>query len=321
MNDPRELSLVADELPVAIWMGRVPSGELVYMNAACREMLGLEEAPSALRGGFVEPYGVHLPTGERYPEDKMPFERVIAARTTVVLEDLVIHRRDGKKVNLRVFAKPIFDEAGEMTHVLEAFTDITREVEAERARIDGERRLARAQRLESIGQLVAGIAHDFNNLLTVTKLSVTWLRAAEPSHARQQALAQIDAVTDSAIELIKSLIGFARRERRLMAPVSVEAAAMNVVEMARRTFDPSIELLTDLCTENAMVMGDASQLEQLVMNLVLNARDAIHGPGKVVVRTSIRAVDEGDAGAIPAGRWLVLEVVDDGCGVDPAIRD
>ncbi|MBX3200803.1 MAG: response regulator [Labilithrix sp.] len=321
MTDPRELSLVADELPVAIWMGRVPSGELVYMNAACREMLGLDEAPSALRGGFVEPYGVHLPTGEPYPEDKMPFERVIAARTTVVLEDLVIHRRDGKKVNLRVFAKPIFDEAGTMTHVLEAFTDMTREVEAERARVDGERRLARAQRLESIGQLVAGIAHDFNNLLTVTKLSVTWLRSGEPSHARQQALAQIDAVTDSAIELIKNLIGFARRERRLMVPTSVETVAANVVEMARRTFDPAIEVHAELAADNATVLGDASQLEQLVMNLVLNARDAIRSAGKVVVRTSLATVDEGAGGAIPAGRWLVLEVVDDGCGIDPEIRD
>ncbi|MBX3205703.1 MAG: response regulator [Labilithrix sp.] len=321
MTDPRDLALVADELPVAIWLGRVPSGELVYMNAACREMLGIDEAPNALRGGFVEPYGVHLPTGEPYPEDKMPFERVIAARASVVLEDLVVHRRDGRKVSLRVFAKPIFDEAGNLTHVLEAFTDMSREVEAERARVESERRLARAQRLESIGQLVAGIAHDFNNLLTVTKLSVTWLIANDSSATRQHALAQIDTVTDSAIELIKNLIGFARRERRMMAPTSIEPVVAAVVAMARRTFDPAITLRTELHADNAMVLGDTSQLEQLVMNLVLNARDAIAGEGEVVVRTASRTIEDDDAGTIPPGRWLVLEVVDDGCGIDPSIRE
>ncbi len=319
MIDPRELALAADELPVAIWMGRVPSGEVVYTNAAFREVLGIAPPDGAVRGAFVEPYGVHTLTGEPYPEDKMPFERVIAARTTVVVEDLVIHRRDGRKVNLRVFAKPIFDAQGNLTHVLEAFTDITREIEAERARIEGERRLARAQRLEAIGQLVAGIAHDFNNLLTVTKLSVKWLRGHDVDAERQKALAQIDAVTDSAIELIRNLLGFARREKQMMAPTSLERVATNVVEMARRTFDPAIAIRTELANE-ALVLGDASQLEQLVMNLVLNARDAITGEGEVVVRTATSTIDQ-DGGPIPAGRFVVLEISDTGAGIDPAIRD
>ncbi len=319
MLDPRELAIVADELPVAIWMGRVPSGEVVYTNAAFRQVLGIDPPEGATRGAFVEPYGVHTPTGEPYPEDRMPFERVIAARATVVLEDLVIHRRDGKRVNLRVFAKPIFDDEGNITHVLEAFTDITREVEAERARVEGERRLARAQRLEALGQLVAGIAHDFNNLLTVTKLSVTWLRPSETDTVRRQALEQIDAVTDSAIALIKSLLSFARREKQVMAPTSVERAVSDVVEMARRTFDPAIALRTELAND-VLVMGDASQLEQLVMNLLLNARDAIRGPGEVVVRTITRRFDA-DEGTIPTGRYVLLEVSDTGMGIDPAIRD
>ena len=121
---PEELQNVADELPVAIWMGRVPSSEVAYTNRAFREVLGIEPPPGALRGAFVEPYGVCQLDGTPYPEEKMPFERVIAARATVVVDDIVIHRRDGRRVNLRVFAKPLFDESGEITHVLEAFTDI-----------------------------------------------------------------------------------------------------------------------------------------------------------------------------------------------------
>ena len=315
------VAIVAEELPVAIWMGRVPGGEVAYTNAAFREVLGVEPPVGAARGAFVEPYGVHTQAGAPYPEDQMPFERVIAARATVIVDDIVIHRHDGRRVSLRVFAKPIFDASGTMTHVLEAFTDISREVESERARAEGERRLARSQRLEAIGQLVAGIAHDFNNLLTVTKLSLSSLRSHETNATKMGALNQISAVTESAVDLIRSLIGFARRERQVAAPMLLEAAVRPVLDMAARTFDPRVSLRADLDAEGAMVLGDSSRLEQMIMNLVINARDAIPAKGEVVVRTTTWDIAERDAGTLPAGRYVVLEVSDSGSGVDPAIRD
>lgn len=321
MQNIAELVIAADELPVAIWMGRVPSGEVVYTNAAFREVLGIDPPDGAARGAFVGPYGVHTTTGEPYPEEKMPFERVIAARTTVVIDDLVIHRHDGRRVNLRVFAKPIFDADGTMTHVLEAFTDISREVEAERARAEGERRLARSQRLEAIGQLVAGIAHDFNNLLTVTKLAVCALRSGEKDPERLENIGQISAVTDSAVELIKSLLDFARRDRQVAAPISLDAVVRRVLEMVGRTFDRATPLRAELDARGAAVIVDASQLEQLIMNLVINARDAVAGNGEVVVRTRTRVAAAGDPSALEAGCYAVLEVCDTGPGIEPAIRE
>ncbi|MDB5217685.1 MAG: Sensory box histidine kinase/response regulator [Myxococcaceae bacterium] len=321
MQTVEELAMVADELPVAIWMGRVPSGEVVYTNAAFREVLGIEPPEGAARGGFVEPYGVHTRSGAPYPEDRMPFEQCIAAKKTVVVDDLVIHRRDGRRVSLRVFAKPIFDANGEMTHVLEAFTDISREADAERARAEGERRLARSHRLEAIGQLVAGIAHDFNNLLTVTQLAVSALRFREQDATKLETIDQIDDVTDSAVDLIKNLIGFARRERQVAAPLSLEAALQPILDMARRTFDPAITLRAELGAGGAMVLADPSQLEQMIMNLVINARDAITGAGEVVVRTSTHDVRAGELTGVSPGRYLVLEVCDTGAGIDPAIRE
>jgi PAS domain S-box-containing protein len=321
MQNVAELVIAADELPVAIWMGRVPSGEVVYTNAAFREVLGIEPPEHAARGAFVGPYGVHTTTGEPYPEERMPFERVIAARTTVVIDDLVIHRHDGRRVSLRVFAKPIFDANGNMTHVLEAFTDISREVEAERARAEGERRLARSERLEAIGQLVAGIAHDFNNLLTVTKLAASALRADEKDAERLETIDQISAVTDSAVELIRNLIGFARRDRRVAAPISFEAVVQPVLDMAGRTFGRATPLRADLDARGAAVVGDPSQLQQMIMNLVINARDAIAEAGEVVVRTRTRVVTAGEASSLTPGRYVVLEVCDTGPGIATAIRE
>jgi two-component system cell cycle sensor histidine kinase/response regulator CckA len=307
--DAEVLAIVADELPVAIWMGKVPSGEVAYTNREFRQVLGIEPPPGAARGAFVEPYGVHTLDGAPYPEDRMPFERAVAARQTVVVDDLVIHRRDGRHVHLRVVAKPIFDAAGEMTHVLEAFVDINREIEAEQARVEGERRLARAQRLESIGQLAAGIAHDFNNLLTVTTMVVSRLLPTEPDARRRDALAQVSAATDSAVALIRNLLQFAGRRRHLPVPQSLDAVAESVVSIARRTFDRDITIVTQLESADAAVLGDASQLEQVVMNLLLNARDAVTPPGEVAVRTRTE------------GEHVILEVSDTGCGIDPALRE
>ncbi len=307
--DVDELAMVSDDLPVAIWLGRVPSGETAYTNREFRQVLGLVPPPDASRGAFVEPYGVHTLEGDPYPEDRMPFERAVVARETVVVDDLVIHRRDGRHVHLRVFAKPIFDASGTMTHVLEAFVEITREIESERARVEGERRLARAQRLESIGQLAAGIAHDFNNLLTVTTMVVSRLLPTEADPKRRDALAQVSAATDSAVGLIRNLLQFAGRKRHLPVPQSLDTIAASVVDIARRTFDRDISIQTQLESGTTEVLGDASQLEQVVMNLLLNARDAVTPPGDVVVRTRV----EEDR--------VVLEVSDTGPGIDRSLRE
>ena len=318
---PEELAIAADELPVAIWLGRVPSGEVVYTNRAFREVLGIEPPKGAVAGQFVEPYGVHTLDGQTYPEERMPFVQAINARDTVVVDDLVIHRRDGRKVNLRVFAKPIFDGAGEITHILEAFIDITREVEAEASKLEGERTLARAQRLESIGQLVMGIAHDFNNLLTVTTLTVARLhsRAGDDEQMRT-ALADIETVTASAAELVKKLLSFTKRTPQALAPVDVCAVVKSVVAISQRTFDRRLTLEVE-CVEEGWIRGDYSQLEQVVMNLLVNARDAVQGAGSIRVRVGVRTLREAEVEACAPGDYVVIEVTDDGVGIDPSIRD
>ncbi|MBA3454500.1 MAG: response regulator [Deltaproteobacteria bacterium] len=318
---PEELAIVSDELPVAIWMGRVPSGEVVYTNRAFREVLGVEAPAGAGRGEFVVPYGVHLPDGQPYPEHLMPFERAIAARATVVVDDIVIHRRDGRHVYLRVFAKPVFDAAGTITHVLEAFTDITREVDSERARVESERKLSRSLRLESIGQLVMGIAHDFNNLLTVTTLTTSRLLGSSRDPEVRLGLADIETVTSSAIALVKKLMSFATRSAQPLAAVELGAVARSVVAISERTLDRRLALTADCGTESTWIRGDQAQLEQVLMNLLVNARDAIDGTGAITVTTRVRALAAGEVETCPAGTYVVLEVTDDGAGIQPAIRD
>ena len=325
MTPPRDLEFIAsiaDELPAAIWVGSAPRGETVYTNRAFREILGLEGPPEAQRGNYVGPYGVHTRSGEPYPEGHMPFERAVAARATVEVDDLVIHRHDGGRVHLRVLARPLFDEHGEITHVVESFTDITREVLAEQARADGEAQLRQAQRMDSIGNLAGGIAHDFNNLLATIKILSSLLRSGESDPARLTAFGQIDQVTDSAAKLTRSLLGFARRGKHLSQRVSLAAVARSVAEIVGRTVDRRIEVRFEGGAGD--VIGDGTQLEQVILNLLLNARDAIEGAGTITVRTYPAEVDAALAARLPPlapGPHVALEVSDTGSGIDPAVRD
>ncbi|UJR86138.1 hybrid sensor histidine kinase/response regulator [Sandaracinus amylolyticus] len=310
----------ADALPVAVWVGRAPGGEVVYVNREFEHILGIAPPEGATRGNYVGPYGVHLPSGERYPEDQMPFERVMRSKRTEVLDDLVIHRHDGTKCYLRVLARPLFDDDGGIAYVVEAFTDITREVETERARAESEQRLQAVRRLESVGSLAGGIAHDFNNLLAIVKLVATQLRKNERDPARLALVQHLDDVAASAAKLTRSLLGFARRGQHVARPMSLHEVVAPIVELAQRTFERRIVVRAELDAAPDVVLGDPIQLEQVAMNLVMNARDALPGPGHVVVRTRRERIAEGHAVLAP-GDHLVLEVQDDGAGIDPAVRD
>jgi signal transduction histidine kinase/CheY-like chemotaxis protein len=320
-DELRQITSYADELPVAIWVGRVPSGECVYVNRSFREILGIDPPEGAARGNYVGPYSVHTLDGAPYPEDQMPYERTLRAGKPVEVDDMVIHRHDGGRVYLRVYAKPLFDEAGQISHVLEAFTDISREVQSRDAQTEREAQLRQAQRMESLGSLAGGIAHDFNNLLTIIKMIGSHLSAKPQTQEVAEALRQIDEVTESAARLTSALLGFARQGKNLRMRISINEIGERVAELARRTVGRQITVVKEFCPGPLEVDGDPAQIEQLLMNLVVNAKDAISGHGRLVVRTSPQSLEPGIAGDLAPGDYAVIEVEDTGSGIPPEVRD
>jgi signal transduction histidine kinase/CheY-like chemotaxis protein len=302
---------LADDLPVGLWVARAPGGEFVYANRMFAEIMGQGGRDDVAVGGYTEPYGIFTRDGLPYPEDKLPFVRALQQRQIVVVDDITIHRPDRTRVDVRAFANPVANAEGTITHVVIAFFDITREVAAERARADSEKQLHRAQRLEAIGTLAGGIAHDFNNLVFGIKLIAGELAASEQDPKTRAALELIDEITERSATLTKALLGFARRGKHRAVPVALDDLIEALRELFVRTLlgiDFNIELAA---RDRATVIGDRAQLEQIVMNLVVNARDALQGQGdgRVVVRTR----NDGDR--------VVLEVADNGPGIPAAIRD
>jgi signal transduction histidine kinase/ActR/RegA family two-component response regulator len=302
---------VADDLPVGLWVARAPGGEFVYANRMFAEIMGQSGRDDAAVGSYSEPYGILTRDGKPYPEQRMPFVRALQERQVVVVDDIMIRRPDRTEVQVRAYGRPVQNAAGVITHVVICFFDVTREVEAEVARAESEKRLHRAQRLEAIGTLAGGIAHDFNNLIFGIKLLAAELAQGESNPQRLSSLKMIDDVTERSAMLTRSLLGFARRGKHRAAPVALSDVVGSMRELLTRTMtgvDIRFELDAD---DRGTVIGDESQLEQVVMNLVVNARDALRDSsgGRVAVRTRSSA-----------GR-VVLEVADDGPGIAPEIRE
>jgi len=319
----RIIDAIIEDLPAGIWIARAPNGEFVYANETFREIMGMGPREDVARGEYAEPYGIHGLDGAPYPEDKMPFVRALMARETITCDDIVIHRTDGRRVNIRAFARPIFDGKGEISHVAIAFFDITREVAAERARHEGETRLRHAQRMESIGNLAGGIAHDFNNLLASIKILASFLKHRETDPVKLQSLDQIDQVTESGAQLTHALLRFARPQRSSSRLVSLHDLMSAIAELARRTFDRSIAVRFEPKATMGEVVGEPSQLEQVLMNLVLNARDAMPTGGELVLRSYDHVVEADDVASapLPSGSYVAVEVQDTGVGIDAVLRD
>jgi two-component system cell cycle sensor histidine kinase/response regulator CckA len=325
-TDPMRIAAaVADELPVGVWVARAPSGEFLYANQRFHEIMGMSARADVAAGEYAQPYGIRDRDGNPYPEDRMPFVRALTARTTISVDDIVIHRTDGARVNIRAFARPVFGADGEIDHVVIAFIDITREATAETGRAESERRLRQAQRMEAIGNLAGGIAHDFNNLLTGLKLLAAGLALHERDPDRQAAFGAIDELTDRAASLTRALLGFAGQGKHRSAPVGLNPMARNLAEIFRRTLLGVATIETRLdAPGDAIVIGDASQLEQVLMNLVVNARDAVvlhDQPGRITVATRALEVAAGDSTDVGPGHWLVIEVSDNGPGIPVELRD
>jgi signal transduction histidine kinase/CheY-like chemotaxis protein len=186
----------------------------------------------------------------------------------------------------------------------------------EEARVVAER-LRHAQRLEAIGQLAGGVAHDFNNLLTAiiggTRLL---LRATRPGDPARAGLEDIERAADRAASLTRQLLAFSRKQVLQPTVLDLNRVVRETEAMLRHLIRADIRVVTSLDPELPPVEADASQVEQVIMNLIVNAADAIRGTGTIAITTQAR---RGPGGNGPA-RCAVLVVADDGTGMDEATR-
>ncbi len=256
-----------------------------------------------------------------------PVENALATGKAARSEKLGRKLAGGAVRDLLVIAVPVDGTGGASGSCLEIVLDITEErrgsMEKERLR----EQLIRSQKMEAIGQLAGGIAHEFNNyiggILGVASALRMQCDAGSPQ-ARQLDL--IEKSASRASDLTKQLLGFARRGKPDMREVRPNDVASAVLSIVRQTFGRGIAVREDLAHDARSVAGDPGQLEQTLMNICINARDALPLGGTITV--SSRNVEIGDrrgspaAGCgLPPGPYVLMTVEDSGTGIDPSIRE
>jgi PAS domain S-box-containing protein len=263
-----------------------------------------------------------------HPEDR---ERFRSAITTAV------KRRRGFEVEYRIIdrggrikwvferGQGVYDEDGKLLSIEGLAIDITQRKDAEAEKLIVERRLLEGQKLESIGVLAGGIAHDFNNLLTGIIGNANLASIELPPTSRvQQNLKQIEIASQRAAELCQQMLAYAGKGRFMVHRVELGSLVENTVPLLRASISKRAQLKFELSPGLAPVMADPTQMRQIVMNLVLNASEALgETDGEIVITTKqMRPTPEFFAGAVLSPPdydrdFVVFQVRDTGCGMKP----
>lgn len=240
---------------------------------------------------------------------------------SVAFETILV-RQDGLKLNLFCGAVSLLSE-GTISGVVVSLDDITERINAEEERLELERHLQQTQKLESLGVLAGGIAHDFNNILTII-LGYCYVINDErdSTSADAEYVQKIEDAANRAGDICRQMLSYAGRNDLRHSPVEMNSLVDDMVKMLRSGIKKNVTIELDL-RGVMVIISDSSQIQQIVMNLIINAAEAI-GDNNGTIRISLSKV-EFPAGhsdtdvtgrTIPAGRYVCLKVSDDGCGMD-----
>lgn len=284
-----------------------PEGRIVDANPAAVELSNYE-LREALLDVDITPY---LHTS---PETLAQVEQTLLQQGFVKDFEFVIKRNDGRKLTVLGSITAVRDENGDLT----AYQGIVRDI-TERKQLEAQ--LYQSQKMEAIGRLAGGVAHDFNNLLTVIKGYAGLLLSLQADEANQQSrdIEQIMQAAEQAATLTRQLLAFSRQQPLQPKIINFNQVMSYLEKMLRRLIGEDIDLRTILADDLGQVKADPGQIEQVIMNLVVNARDAMPQGGKLTVETANVELDENYTRHyvdVTPGAYVMLAVSDNGQGMD-----
>lgn len=279
-------------------------GRLLDCNPAFLRLFGFKSRQEALQ----------TPVQTLYPDTEhrqAMLERLLTDRKVEYMET-ELRDLEGKPLHVIMNVLGLVDEQGRMERMQGYLFDITKYKLLQQ-------QLNQAQKMESIGRLAGGVAHDFNNLLTVINgYSDLLLAQSAEGDTSRDLLSQISQAGERAARLTRQLLAFSRRQVLQLEAVALNSVVTDMQRMLQRLIGEDVQLVTELEPELQQVMADYGQLEQVVVNLAVNARDAMPEGGTLIIRTSHVEVDEAFCKSHPPmhpGTWCRLQVGDTGTGM------
>ncbi len=286
------------------------NGRLTYVSPVCRALLGYE--PEEMIGRGID--------AVCHPDDLAAAREAharVAATGGVETGTVRMRRKDGTEVPFEITRQGIVEpDTREVSGIFAIARDIT-----ERRRLEEE--LRHAQKMEAVGQLAGGVAHDFNNLLTAIRgFSDVLFESIRPDDPRRADVLEICKATDRAATLTRQLLAFSRRQVLRPEPLSLNTIAADLARILARLLGERITVRTQFDPALGTVMADPGQLEQVLLNLALNARDAMSERGGVLTIETADVVVDADRDRHRApGRYAALRVSDEGHGMSPEVRE
>ncbi|MGO8067000.1 PAS domain S-box protein [Rhizobium leguminosarum] len=225
-------------------------------------------------------------------------------------------RKDGTRFWASVVIDVIRDDEGDVLGFAKITRDITEKMETQRALEQAREELFQSQKMEAIGQLTGGIAHDFNNLLMAVLGSLEILKKRMPQDL------SLTSLVDNAMQgaqrgaaLTQRMLAFSRRQELHMEPIDVSGLVRGMMDMLSRSLGPLTVIETSFPVRLPTILTDPNQLEMAILNLVVNARDAMPSGGRIVLRASEESLPSGKI-PLPPGRYVRIAVIDEGEGMD-----
>jgi len=291
-------------------------GEFLLVNPAAEEIVGIAHTPGD-PGQWSEKYGLYLPDQVTpYPAAELPLAKAMRGEPSDSVEIFARNPGHPQGVWLSVTARPLTGKAGVVHGGVAVFSDVT-------AHRRAEVKLRQAQKMEAIGRLAGGIAHDFNNILgVVIGQSGILLSQSEITAAARRRVEEIFDAASHAATLTRQLLVFGRKQVLQPAVLNLNRVIGDVENMIRRLIGDEIEVRTRLASDLENVNADPSQMEQVIINLCVNARDAMPHGGRITIETRNVQIDGFAASRRPSvnpGRYVRMAVSDTGIGISKGL--
>jgi PAS domain S-box-containing protein len=304
----RRFRAVVDNAPLVIYLKDL-SGRYLLINRAFEQWSDITGAQAYGRTAY-----------DLYPKEIADSltrqDRLVIATNAVLTEETALPHSDGTMHQIIATKFPINDADGVVTEIGGLNVDLTRIKHVEE-------QLRQAQKMEAVGQLTGGIAHDFNNLLTVVLGNLDEItERLRPDDALRPIAEQAVIAAERGAGLTQKLLAFARRQPLQPRPVDCNEVVRSMADLLRRTLGEQIEIRTELADALPPALADRGQVENALLNLTINARDAMSEGGRVVIETALAQLDFDYAQANPdvkPGSYVMLAVTDTGTGMTPEV--
>ena len=294
------------------------SFNIIYMNPAAERLFGwkTEELSGKTPGLFNADPNADNIQAEIYQA---------VSNGNVYFGEELNRRKDGSRFICQFKVSPIYDENSNIIGYMGFQRDITESKQAEEEKQSLETQLAQAQKMEAVGRLAGGVAHDFNNMLGVilghAEILLEQVGSDQPIHAN---VSEIMNAAERSADLTGQLLTFARKQTVSPKVIDLNKALLGMSRMLQRLIGEDIDLVWKPGSDLWTVRVDPGQVDQVLANLCVNARDAIAGVGKITIETHNTILDEADFANhsdLPPGEYVMLAVSDDGCGMEAETLD